>query len=902
VRFLVAGKRRPTLLCVAISAMLSTSLEAQGVAPSRITLAPIGEVIGANNPGSVFTTVFSVVNGSPDTLHVIPEIQAPAGWAVILGESPFHLSPRQSDTWVISVGIPARTIAGKYAVRVRLQDTKLAPRSGSSDSIVIRVKEHRGLALTLLDRPTYVIAGASYQLSFLLRNRGNAPAIVVLSAQTPTGRAISVDPGRVSLQPDESRTVDVRVAALRKGTSGNEEVVELHATDQASPESDQISSARVTVVEQGNAVEPFVTVPAQIKIRAGGQSAVAPYELIGSGLLREGSPEQIDFAFRGPAAKSSPFGEREEYRIDLKSTRYRVRVGDNYFLLSPLTGGGQMGFGGGLNVNVGALFSAGAYSQRFRFQPGKPSERGASLTLRPNGAPWVSQLSANAVARDGGPASGRVLSGTGTINPYSDMVLDVEYAGSRSDSGVGRAHAVRLSGGKQFQYDVSQSAGDLLFAGPTRGAKDEYASLVAHVANQWELTASTNRHRFGRAVDTLLSTQQLRITTVGARYAGHLSLEYNVVASSYSADRSADDAREHFARAHAEQNFPVGSVWGSAELGSSRVDSSRLSHPHRQLSLGTSLRKGSNSLSIFTEIVQGSSLLRGGASTRALGGSVQLQLLPATTVSVNGYTARYSVPGLIGYSQFDARLTQELNDGASMSVRTRVWTQGNPVGPPQRISYLEYQMPLGIPVGRAHSPGRVNGQVVDRASGRGVAGALIRLGSRTALTDDEGRVSFIGIPSGNYRVSLGHDSPMADAVLSGDPTIAVDSSKQTPVTFQLALARRAGVTGTIGRWDLARTSLDGNADSLSYSGPLAGIPVAMIVGRDTLYRATDQSGSFSFTDLPPGQWTVVAMGDEPAQYRYERQMVDVVLEPGATQVVRFRVIPRRREIKIIAGD
>lgn len=143
---------------------------------------------------------------------------------------------------------------------------------------------------------------------------------------------------------------------------------------------------------------------------------------------------------------------------------------------------------------------------------------------------------------------------------------------------------------------------------------------------------------------------------------------------------------------------------------------------------------------------------------------------------------------------------------------------------------------------------------------------------------------------------------MADAVFSGDPTITVDSSRRRPVTFQLALARRAGVTGSIGHWDLARTSLDGKPDSLSYSGPLAGIPVAMIVGRDTLYRATDQSGSFSFTDLPPGHWTVVVMADAPAQYRYERQTLDVRLEPGATQAVSFRVIPRRREIKIIAGD
>src|SRR6202023_1710832 len=108
----------------------------QDVAPLTTLLARTGELAGAAAPGGVFTTVFSVVKASADTVYIAPEIDAPAGWAIVLGNSPFQLSPRQSDTWVIGVTIPTRTTAGTYAIQVRLRDTRVSSRGGPSDSIV----------------------------------------------------------------------------------------------------------------------------------------------------------------------------------------------------------------------------------------------------------------------------------------------------------------------------------------------------------------------------------------------------------------------------------------------------------------------------------------------------------------------------------------------------------------------------------------------------------------------------------------------------------------------------------------------------------------------------------------------------------------------------------------------
>ena len=113
------------------------------------------------------TAAFTISNTSGDIVHVTPRVQAPMDWPVLMGTTPFAIAPNNSTILMVSVVVPARAMAGAYALGVQVG-------TRASDSIVVRVPQRRALEVTLLDKPAYVISGEPYDTRFLIRNRGNA--------------------------------------------------------------------------------------------------------------------------------------------------------------------------------------------------------------------------------------------------------------------------------------------------------------------------------------------------------------------------------------------------------------------------------------------------------------------------------------------------------------------------------------------------------------------------------------------------------------------------------------------------------------------------------------------------------------------------------------------------------
>lgn len=854
-------------------------------------------------PGSTVTRVYALTNGTADSVVVAPRIEVPQGWTVLTGGNSFALGPGESDTWIVSLSIPAQTAAGPYMVRVAAT-TRSSPVPLASDSMLLTVTTRRGVSLTFGDRPLYVIAGLPYKLSLLVRNSGNAAAEVYVRATSPGGELNTVDPSVVSLQPGESRSVTVRVEPAKDDASaGTDAVVEVSATDSADRDVSVTASARMTVAQRPGAGEPFATVPAQLRVRPAktGGAGVAPLEITGGGALRRGRPEQIDFTFRGSPGPVSPFGEREEYRLDLRAPRYRVRLGDNFFALSPLTSGGQAGFGGGLDLTSGSLGLRG-YSQRFRFEPGNSNESGFSAGINAGSPSLGSRLALNAVQRTGGALPGRILGSTASFHPIADVSVETEYARSQGSGGNGSARSFRVSGGTSTHFDAAHVAGSGSFAGPTRGAQDDYATLTRRVSEKLDLSLTGNTHRTGYLTDSVTSRQRSRSATVGGSWDDRFSLEYSAFGrrSEYAASRV--DESEQLLRTRVAHVFSSGNFWAGAALGRSSSDTATASRQFNQMSAGASLTRGPNSLSAFAERYNGRSASRGQAGSVTLGGSANLSLTSSLALWVNGYGVRHAAGGNRGYSQFDGRLTQSFSNGRTIGVRTRMSTLIGPAQQPGRIVYLEYGMPLRIPVGRPRSPGTVIGSVRDAASGSAVSGALVRLGSAAALSDANGRVVFRGLPVGEYRVSVAQPGSASDAVVSGDAKVVIDSVHPRPAPFRVTVSRGGVVRGRVTQRLLAKTSLNGESDSVEDPAALENVSVALIAEHDTIYRATDREGSYSFTDIPGGEWTVAVLTEAPSQFHYDRETVTLSLHAGESAVADFQLLPRKREIRLLQDE
>jgi hypothetical protein len=284
-----------------------------------------------------------------------------------------------------------------------------------------------------------------------------------------------------------------------------------------------------------------------------------------------------------------------------------------------------------------------------------------------------------------------------------------------------------------------------------------------------------------------------------------------------------------------------------------------------------------------------------------LGGDAAFRANRTTDVTFTGYVTRLRIAGAEWHSQLDAQVAHLLPNGNTVALRARLIGGGSLRSADQSVAYVEYGMPLRIPVSRLRTPGRVYGRVVDAGTGRGVPNSLVRLGPQVAITDKEGQVAFGGVPGGEHRVSMSQETSFADAVFVGDPSLVVDSTRTRPTTFTLAIARSARVDIDVRRFATARTGIAGGADSLVDAGALANASLVLASERDTLYRTTNETGKVSFTDVPPGTWRITIRGDAPAFHRFDPDRVELTLAPGETKAIAFRLVPRRREVQLI-GD
>ena len=877
------------------------------------------------DPGATVTAVFVVENRGHDPLSLSPRIAAPSDWSVVNGTQAFPLAAGESDTWVISVAVPSQTAAGRHVIPLELAASP-GSRALVRDSLTVDVGERRAIDVKAMDHPAWVMAGKAYVATFLVRNAGNGPSPIHLSARDARGARVHLDTSLVMLSPDSSRLIHATVPTSTDLAGAAEDVLEIAATDIADTSSSASTSVRVTIVPLPGANDQFVTVPAQFSLRAAGPgTGVSPFELVGGGRLNDKSPAQVDFLLRGPTQEQSAFGERDEYRLGIRAPDYQARVGDAFYGYSQLTQAGQEGFGGGGEASLG-LLTTGAYAERFRYVPDGGSDAGASVALRPGGLSSSSQLGVQVVDRVGGTLPGKVVSSNLVMNPIAGAHLDAEYAASQSGSGAGSATELLVSGSNFLQYDLSHIAGTTAFAGPAQASRHDYASLATPSWHDLLLDFSGSSH----ASDEAGAAYRLQTMNVGVSSANGSSLSYLVAAKHQGlatiADStigvgtvgfqpgipgspgitpspldntvSADDGVQHGIVGRLQQALGPNRAWAGTELGSTRLAASGIDKPYQEFEIGNSVDVGTNTVGMWAQLYRGMSVTRGPTPQTVLGGNANLHLSRSTTLFFVG-SGSIGQATSTSFAQVDARLTRSLSTGANISLRARILAGSQIPSASRRLVFLEYSLPVKLPVSALQTPGRVRGRIVNSETGKGVAGALVRLGGQTAVTDADGRVWFSGLAAGRYRVSLSQDMTFAGAAVDGDPSVYVDGTSGPPSTFQLTVARAASVEGAVHHWVVARTSIGGGPDSLVDAGPMRGVVVALTSGRDTLYRATDDSGRFRFTELSPKHSSVKVVTPPAAHARYEPEELQLDLVPGKSNEASFRLVPVRREVHML---
>ena len=166
------------------------------------------------------------------------------------------------------------------------------------------------------------------------------------------------------------------------------------------------------------------------------------------------------------------------------------------------------------------------------------------------------------------------------------------------------------------------------------------------------------------------------------------------------------------------------------------------------------------------------------------------------------------------------------------------------------------------------------------ADGEGLAGAGVTLTEMTGAasgtllgtkkTGADGGATFGPLLAGNYRVDIAVDSDEIDFE-STDTMVSVATAEAASVTFEGAINRTASISGSV--------MVDGAG--------MGGVAVMLSGGEGDQSAETGDDGSYSFSGLRKGDYTVSITNPDENRYSFDSMSESVSLAVGQAQSVSF---------------
>ena len=258
---------------------------------------------------------------------------------------------------------------------------------------------------------------------------------------------------------------------------------------------------------------------------------------------------------------------------------------------------------------------------------------------------------------------------------------------------------------------------------------------------------------------------------------------------------------------------------------------------------------------------------------------------PATHTSVTGRAA----------------LEYRFSDGKRLSAESVTTLQRGLHSDLQTDYRLTFELPL-----HANNPlplrgSIVDGVVFDQVTGVGIPNVLVTLGNESTLTDTDGRFAVRKPEVGIYhlyidRVSLGLDRVPAVSV----PMLISIPAEGSLDFIRIPVSRRSELKGEVRLLDIRGGAGTIRTDSVDV-GP-ARHAVVEIASSELRYRQLVQrDGTFSFSDLPPGEWTIRVLEPSLPDGFLAEQAAHIVSLP-TRDTVRLNLISDSRPTHMLGGE
>jgi hypothetical protein len=884
-------------------------------------------------PGRIISASFLVTNKTDREEEFTESLRLPSDWQAILPQAVFTLRPSEAQARLVAFAIPSGAPAGSYEVAYTARSQRDYDIQ-DADTVTIVVLPISKLALLVEESPDVVIAGDVYRLKLRLVNQGNAPIPATIRVKTEKSCRVAIDPDQVALPPGGTAVVDVSVQTDPNERQRHRQAVLVTAQSEGEP------VARLTVTVD---IVPRVTgqpdlyhrLPAALVLRTVSEGGEGGFqgELAGSGTLDEAGTRDLSFLFRGPDIQSvGVYGLRDESWLNYSTPDLDVRLGDQSYGLSRLTGYYRYGLGLGISAHPpNDPFELGAYRVASRWESPETDETAAYVSNR-FGRDLT--LKMNLLHKERAPAGG--LGGLDddlwSIECRTKMAaaadLWLEYGSSNTDGGGGArddAYLIECSGtsADRVAYSLSRIRAGPDYAGYYRDCEYAGAALTFPVGGRMQARLSHQRWRQNLSLrpDSITAPQE-ELLQMGLNYRlprrWYLSLEHDSFRRRDLFEPTQYDRRERpfmvgVGRASDRYNLRLELRRGTQEDLLSH-DSSR----KRRYGLYASYRPSPRmSFTLYGEA--GDTAERG---TRLLGASNNvggsLTWKPTERLLLSFYYLKYGFDSSVACATDQAELllgyTQA--NGSLWTLRARRNSRPLSGRGPDSVA-LSYSIPFGVPVAKKTSAGVVQGRVYDAGAPNhpGVAKVILTANGATAVTDSSGRFFFPYLAPGTYSLQVDERSIGLNRVTTRKLPILVEVKPGEITTLSVGVVESSRLSGTVtivpanGTEDV-RPGDDGegpyvvgdpsNAAAPERATGLANVLVELSNGDELLRRVTDNRGRFLFEGLRSGKWLLLVHDHNLPPYHYlKTPEMEIELAPAQSTEITIEVLPRKRRIKLI---
>ena len=871
-----------------------------------------GDSVRSLQPGGHSTLAIPLGNPTSASVAMRIAVEVPAGWRVDGATDPVVVPAHGRDLKFLTISVGHSATPGSRMLRYAVIANGTTTRR---DSVWFVVAERRALSITP-SAPRYSPFGSTYLARFVVRNAGNSERAYQISV-VANMKASLEGPAARRLRPGSSDTVRVEVRVPRQGAH-QASLVTIRLKPAVTDSAEQLAAFVETAVFPTGGGDPWVRLPLTLTtLLARGEGAFA---VAGGGPL-PAPGARIDLALRGPRRLAAIDGPSDDYRLLFNSSRWRVRLGDQSVILTPLTENGRVATGASAAFR-GSLLSGSVGSVATR-QVGELSHMRMQLATLAARLPADMQLQGTGLVRTGTSQQGTVGSVQLAWTPDRRQRAEVEWGAGLAGGTAWRGRIAKSSRRVELQADALAAATS--YPGYSRGTR----SIAG--AGRWQITPAVS----------LRASAQDRSTMAGLLFGSDGANPDTLVAH--------EPLRAHRFRSGSlalgvsrsvqltgrwvRRDDPLGALpWGAErtigltwavgprvvrvvpgiEIGQTVAAGRTEPAPLRRASLDLRLTFGSWATltqSVGAETgrsVYDTTFLR--AWHAGLQGEARSAHTRLTIGGQYGLLAVASPWALPAQSRrVDLALTQDLLLERSITARARWDPQARRLtGSDLRVE-ISYRMPMRIPTGHPRTTGWVRGMVRDEETGGGTGGVIVRLGDQLAMSDERGRFQFAAVPAGTHSLdvdlnTIGEDRLVRDSSLR---QVTAVNGRRTDVT--MAVVRAGRITGMVAWYDEGpRGSLDSAAladPSPVRRGPAAGLTILLRNGVRTVLASTDGEGRFAADGLEPGRWNInIAAADLPSTHELSASPADVEVVAAHSVTVAVRLLPRRRRVHVLDAD